>query len=244
MKNLITHLKAEWHKYLLEILVITLGILGAFALNNWNEKRKSQLLGEEIFSSLYMEFNSNQQDLKGHLLRLERLITSTELVLSKTTPSYQNGTLENIDSLISLILDAPTWNPSSFALSELQSSDQFQTFTSEDLRVKLFKWEQHFQNMLEWYDLFSNHNQRLIYHISEKGNWDKLGDNNQDKPSSFNKSNDELMRSLEYNNLLHFKLFVANNIKSQYLNVTIPTMEEILRQIENDLGKITVSKIK
>jgi hypothetical protein len=214
-------------------LVIVIGILGAFALNNWNENRKSQFLGEEILSSVHMEFKNNQEDLSSHLLKLESLIISTELVLKNASPTYQSGTLENVDSLISKVFDAPTWNPSLFALSQLQGSDQFKTITSEDLRAKLFKWEQHLQNMREWFDLFSNHNQELIYHTIEIGNWIKLDE----KSSTFKKSNDELMRSLEYTSLLHFKLFIANSIKREYLNVTIPLIEEILNQVEEDLSK-------
>ena len=42
MKKIINHLKENWIKYGFETIVITIGILGAFALNNWNENRKKQ----------------------------------------------------------------------------------------------------------------------------------------------------------------------------------------------------------
>ena len=54
MRNLIKHIKEEWYKYFLEILVLIIGIYGAFALDSWNEDRKSDLR-EKLMLRLIME---------------------------------------------------------------------------------------------------------------------------------------------------------------------------------------------
>ncbi len=41
MKKVINHLKENWIRHGFETLVVTIGILGAFGLNNWNEDRKT-----------------------------------------------------------------------------------------------------------------------------------------------------------------------------------------------------------
>ena len=44
MKEIINHLKSEWWKYGLETIVVIVGILVAFSLDNWNENRKTERL--------------------------------------------------------------------------------------------------------------------------------------------------------------------------------------------------------
>ena len=53
MKRILTTLAQKWPEYLLEMIVITAGILGAFALNSWNEERKTENLRRSLFAELH-----------------------------------------------------------------------------------------------------------------------------------------------------------------------------------------------
>ena len=63
MKKIINHLKEEWYKYGLETLVVVVGILVAFSLNNWNESRKSNI--SELKSLI--EINASLKDIETNI---------------------------------------------------------------------------------------------------------------------------------------------------------------------------------
>jgi hypothetical protein len=65
MKRIFQTLSQKWPEYLLEILVLIIGIYGAFVLDNWNEKRKDQLTEQELFIKL-------KSDLEEELVILKR----------------------------------------------------------------------------------------------------------------------------------------------------------------------------
>lgn len=72
MKRIFTLLKEKWPEFLLEILAIILGILGAYALNNWNEQTKERALEKEYLVRLVEDLAKDTTNITMEI-RLARL---------------------------------------------------------------------------------------------------------------------------------------------------------------------------
>ena len=94
MKKLQETLKRKWAEYLLEIIVIIIGILGAFALNNWNEWRKDRQQEKEILIDLKLNLESNITLLRGRIEYFNSGQKSSKIILDVI-----NNRLPNHDSL-------------------------------------------------------------------------------------------------------------------------------------------------
>lgn len=142
MKRILTTLKKKWPEYLLEVLVITIGILGAFTLNNWNEGRKINLEEQEILQVLLNDFQ-NSKTQSEELINKE--FHDTQILIAAL------GTKEQADSLFSMsnapeIAKSIFWDfqhvgPVFRGYEDLKSSGKSSLIQSLDLRFELTQLE-------------------------------------------------------------------------------------------------------
>ena len=77
MQAIIQALKSNWAKYLIEALVITFSIIGAFILDNWNKERQNRKEEQVILLGLKEEFLENLDEVSRNIGLNEDVITAT-----------------------------------------------------------------------------------------------------------------------------------------------------------------------
>lgn len=85
MKRILETLSDNWPQYILEIVVIIAGILGAFALNSWNEGNINRQLEIDILKQIHTDIEGNRNDVEGDLALLEIGDQSYENILMYLT---------------------------------------------------------------------------------------------------------------------------------------------------------------
>lgn len=81
IKIIFNHLKSEWYKYVLEIIVIILGILIAYNLEQWGDTRKNKKREIEILKEFKAALNADLAEMKANIHEHENSILSSRIVL-------------------------------------------------------------------------------------------------------------------------------------------------------------------
>jgi hypothetical protein len=91
MKKIIKHLRKNWIRHGFETFVITIGILIAFALNNWNESRKTIQKERSLLIQLRKNLEDNLLQLNGDYRTYEEKLNSINIVVEHLRNEYPNN---------------------------------------------------------------------------------------------------------------------------------------------------------
>ena len=134
MRKIINHLRENWIRHGFETLYVVIGILIAFSLNDWNEKRKARITEISILNELITGLSVDSYTLNFNMDKHNQAIKSCEIVLKAL-----NELEEFTDSLahhFAAVHYYTTFASTRGAYESLKSMG-FETISNKSLRFKI-----------------------------------------------------------------------------------------------------------
>lgn len=216
--------KSSFKEYLIELIIVIIGITVAFSLNNMAEAAKERRLEKKYLSDIRsdlqrdsanlayaIKFNSNKTE------RLEKLIQLT----------MRNDVRQHQDSLmgeVGVIGNYYFFFSESFTLSSLLQSGDFKLITSDELKKELLR-------MKRMYDLIEKDQGNFLKALDENyypllmGRYDMITNEMQDP---------EFFYGVSFKNWAVYAYQDTNNMNGSYQNIIkqVQKVSEMIRELE------------
>jgi hypothetical protein len=236
MKRILKTFSQKWPEYLLEILVITVGILGAFALNNWNEERKSNSSEKRFLINLKSEVMANRHSLENNIVRHKVIHDHVIRFMSLTGPDATPINQASFDSLVYSSIQLPSYEPvkGNIISAELDDLD------ADQLKALIANWniavENYQRSIRITYDLYYNFlYPELHQHYQMKnvnGEMNSFG-----LRSHFVGDQLKLLKNLNFENHLTMRAINAKLIYNRALEIQ-KLEKRILEEIDKKLNEL------
>lgn len=135
----------RWPEYLLEIIVVIIGITISFALNNFQEETSNNRLEHTYLRGMY-------EDIESDINELDKIIKQTKIVLESGRELIEQSNAEKISlkkkeliHLVRLLIDRPNFVSKNNTFSSLKSTSNFQLIQDLELKNLLFDYDQKYQ---------------------------------------------------------------------------------------------------
>ncbi len=148
MKETINIIRSRWREYLLEVLVIILGLLLAFALNNWNDLRIQRIEEQKILSVLHQEFEGNLKALNS-ILESHDISINLLLDAVRKLENQNNEKSSELIEAIKMAFHGKTYNPMFGVMNSLLNSDHINLIENEELKYSLARFPGMIDDYLE-----------------------------------------------------------------------------------------------
>ena len=141
-ENKILNLIREmWPAYLIEVLVIILGISITVAMEKWRDDIKEQHLEKIYVQNLASNINTDQSSLASVIQRTDKIIEKgNELMLFLQNPKDSPIAADQITENVRAILDRPKFQSNDATFSDLKSSGNLHLIKDIQLKNILFSY--------------------------------------------------------------------------------------------------------
>lgn len=147
MKRIGTTLKDKWPEYILEIIVLIIGIYGAFALNTWNESRKEREIERYYLVNLHKDFELQLAEIEENRIYEDHLKQSLKRAVEIMESDFENIDLHqfNLDLSSIWLARLPKFYDATFR--DLNSTGNLNLISNRSLKESLNTHYQRFDRI-------------------------------------------------------------------------------------------------
>ena len=222
-----------------EIILVTIGILIAIQLNEWNQQRLERYQYTVVLQNLKEEFIRTKELLteitSKYVTSIQANMQLMQMIASQDEPISEL----QIDSLISKSMLQPPFFPLQPTLAELINSGNIKSMPNDALKRRLYDWE----STIKWfhfdYDLYINFNNTQFQpYINTNWSWKNIdiaeGSKQVQSRSKLTNNPMKIIQDLEFENLVDQNLFQANRLHRRLEGIDI-MIDKLMVELEMHL---------
>ncbi|HEU5290210.1 MAG TPA: DUF6090 family protein [Cyclobacteriaceae bacterium] len=134
LRTIISHLKSQWYKYIIEVVVVIVGILIAYNLEQWRDTRNYKRKEIEILKEFKRGLSADLEDMRWYMRLHQNSIRSSKVILNviKENLPYH----DSLDTYFSYTHAFTTFTGNVSPIEQLKNTDL--TIVSNDrLRLRI-----------------------------------------------------------------------------------------------------------
>lgn len=164
MKIIFKTFKEKWPEYFLEILVITLGILGAFALNSWNDHRNSNKVQRQTMERMIQDLESDLERFDYLTKRFDDRMSRCDSVLALI---QNQRTIEDRKGIIGVhLINFFLIEANTTTFEEMLNTSRIYSLKDDELRARIIKY---YKNVNKWSTYVEKDNNQLRDKMIQEG---------------------------------------------------------------------------
>ncbi len=226
----------SWTRIVAEGFAIVVSILLAFGIDAWWNGRQQRAAELEALRAIHQEFQTNRELLRTvEEMHSEALMASRALLALAEIPRTELPAPDSIEHLLQNARNNWTFDPLDGALNSLLNAGELGLVSSLDLRVALAAWPDLVQELNEDEVIQRNEIQeRFTPYLGERIPLRGLF-RAEEGPAASQTDYAELIRGIQFMNLLEVRRRIAQNILGELRSVH-RTLDEIINLIEQEVG--------
>jgi hypothetical protein len=146
-KRFSTLLAQRWPEYLVEIIVVIIGITISFAISKYQEDSRNRKLAHVYLEDLKEDIKSDIQSLDIVIQKTDSVIRSGQSLLNQSDAAKISLTKKDLVNLVRAIIARPNFISKNATFSSLKTSANFQLIEDIQLKTLLFEYDQDYQTI-------------------------------------------------------------------------------------------------